>query len=128
MSTGRSSLVSNDPVQIFWSSVFTRVQDWVIAENEQSESGLAFETMRNGFRVHREPPFLAVERWLDDNLIYGRKEPSDKRGRKMPPVKLGPLTITGENEAWLPDDPLLKQGPVTVDDVVHSIKDLFQSP
>lgn len=115
----------NDPVQIFWNSVFAKVQDRVSKRNEESASHLKFGNIPNGFRVCRESPFLAVERWLDDTQIYGRSETKDESGREMPTMFV-PLTITGENEARLPPDPLTKPVAVTADDVVGSVIDLFQ--
>jgi len=44
----------------------------------------------------------------------------------MMPTILATLTITGKNEAWLPQDPLTEPVAVTVDDVVGWVIGLFQ--
>jgi hypothetical protein len=116
----------NDQGQTFWNSVFAQVQDWVSRENEESGPHLRFETKPNWFRVSRVLSFLAVERWLADNRIEGRSEIKGQSGRKMMPTIFATLTITGKNEAWLPQDPLTEPVAVTVDDVVRRVIGLFQ--
>ena len=113
----------NDLVRTFWDSVLAQVQDSATMKDELG-SHLKLEKIPNGFRVWRNFPFLAVERWLVDNQIHGRSEAKDKVGREML-IMFPPLTITGENEARLPPDPLRKPGSLTATDVVNSVVDLF---
>jgi hypothetical protein len=56
----------------------------------------------------------------------GRSEIKGQSGRKMMPTIFATLTITGKNEAWLPQDPLTEPVAVTVDDVVRRVIGLFQ--
>jgi hypothetical protein len=114
----------NDRFQTFWNAVFTKVHDRVSKRNEESGPDLKFERIPNGFRVCRESPFLAVERWLDGNQIYGRSEAKDKSGREMPTMYV-PLTINGENEASLPSDQLRKAAALTTDDVADAVLGFF---
>jgi hypothetical protein len=105
----------SDPVQAFWNSAFAQVQDRVSKRNEESAPHLKFERIPNGFKVCRESPFLVVERWLADNRIHGRSATKDKSGREMHTLFV-PLTITGENEASFPPDPVGKSVPLTTDE------------
>ena len=111
----------SDPVQSFWNSLFAQVQDRVSKRNEESGPHLKFERIPNGFRVCRESPFLAVERWLDDSLIYGCAKEYGKSDSLFQQ-----LTITGENAALLPEDPLRKSKPLTTDVVAGWVLDSFQ--
>ena len=112
----------DDPVKTFWNSVCVKIQCWVTRENKESGSHLELKTMPNGFRVCRESPFLEVERWLADNQIHG----SAKYSVGDTPSMFPPLTVTGENEARLPPDPLIKPVALTSDDVAGWVISRFE--
>ncbi len=124
----RGGLMPNAPVQIFWSSVLAQVQDWVSITNKESASQLMFERIPNGFRVCRVSPFLVVERWLaDNNQIHGGSEAKDEGGHTIHTM-FEPLTITGENESSLPQEPPRRPVSQTTGDVVGFVIGLFQQP
>lgn len=114
----------SDHAQMYWNSVLALVQDGLRRSN--SERQLEFKTIPHGFKVWRELPFLAVERWLDDNEICGRSETKGRSGRVIPGALFPPLTVTGENEASWPEDPLRKTAALTPVDVAKGTLDLFK--
>jgi hypothetical protein len=114
----------NDPVQIFWKSVFSQVRDGVVIRNNGSGPQLKFETIPNGFGVRRDSPFLLVERWLADNQIHGRSETKDESGRGISTIFV-PLTITDGNEASWPPNPPAKPEALTSVDVASGTLGFF---